>query len=273
MNLKNLVRLINKVTWFDRILIFLIVSSGLVFFIFFYRKAEYVTIRVKVTEQEVLYAYSLPKSWYANRFEIGDQELDTLGRPSAEIIGIERFNTDSSHKVVYLDLRVRAVYDTRTKLYSARGRNLIFGAPIRLNLSKIVFDGIVTEFPGSERQVKTELVEIDALARSVEPAMANFIKKGEQIFDSNGILLAQTAEVEIKPAEQVTQTAAGELLLRANPLYKDVRLKLLVRTKEVFNELFMFDDVPVKVGEIIPLNFEKLSLFPIVTAFSDRNDN
>jgi len=271
--MKTIKRVLKKLTYFDIALIVLLVILFLGFFFFFYRKAEYANIRVKVTDQEVLYARTLPTTWYANQFVVGDIERDTLGRVISEIVGIERFNVKSDKKTVYLDLRVRATYDTRTKLYSARGRPLIFGTPVRFNFSKVTFDGIVTEFPNSSAQknLKITNTKVTALLRGIEPEkkpdepeILRAVKVGDKIYDSNGNVLAEVLDLKIRPAERVTQTTQGELLLRHDPLYKDALFTLNIRSKILDNESFMFDNIPLKIGEKLPLNFEDVSLFPVI---------
>lgn len=271
--MKAIKKVLKKLTYFDIALIVLLTILFLGFFFFFYRKAEYANIRVKVTDQEVLYARTLPTTWYANQFVVGDVERDALGRVISEIVGIERFNVKSDKKVVYLDLRVRATYDTRTKLYSARGRPLIFGTPVRFNFSKVTFDGIVTEFPNSSAQknLKTTNTKVTALLRGIEPEkvpdepeILKAVKVGDKIYDSNGKVLAEVLDLKIRPAERVTQTTQGELLLRHDPLYKDALFTLNIRSKILDNEPFMFDNIPFKIGERLPLNFEDVSLFPVI---------
>lgn len=271
--MKAIKKVLRKLTYFDIALIVLLVILFFGFFFFFYRKAEYVNIRVKVTDQEVLYARTLPAVWYANQFVVGDVERDALGRVISEIVGIERFNVKSDKKAVYLSIRVRATYDTRAKLYSARGRPLIFGTPVRFNFSKVTFDGIVTEFPNSEAQGNLEIIntKITALLRGIipekipeEPVILEALKVGDKIYDSNGNVLAEILDLEIGPAERVTVTDKGELLLRHDPFYKDALFTLSIRTKIFNNEAFMFDNLPLKIGEEVPLNFENVSLFPII---------
>lgn len=264
-------KIIKRLSIFDIGLVVIIAVLGISFFLFFYRKAEYVSIRVKVTDQDVLYARTLPATWYANQFHIGDIEKDALGRPITEITGIESFNMESNKKAVYLDLRVRAVYDTRTKRYSARGRNLMFGTPLRMNLSQVTFDGFITEFPGSgyQKDLTITTSTVLVLGRKVEPSLTDSVKIGDKVYDSNGVLLAEIKNIVVRQAEEVTQTDNGDLLLRSNPLYKDILLTVSLRTKTIHNETFAFDNVPVKVGEFLPLNFHNVSLFPIIVNFTN----
>jgi hypothetical protein len=267
--MKFLKKILQKISLVDIIIIAVILVLGSVFFLFFYRKAEYIQIRVKVTDQDILYAGTAPQTWYADRFEIGDGERDALGRNISEITGIEKFNIGPNNKAIYLDLKVRAVYDTRTKLYSTRGKNLAFGTALKFNLSKVTFNALVTEFPGSETQqnFKIGTAIISSIARSIEPAIAVSLKKGDKILDSNNNVLAEILDIQVKPAEQVTQTDNGELLLRYNPLYKDILITARVRTKSLYNETFIFDNLPLKIGEPQPLNFEKVTVYPFIVEF------
>lgn len=263
-------QIFKKLTIFDIILtsVFLLFILG--FFFFFSRKAEFIDLRVTVTDQDVLYANTFPRNWYADRFEVGDAELDTLGRKNVEITSVEKFNITPNRKVIYLDLKARATYDTRTKLYYIKGKSLVFGRSIQFNLGKVTFHGLVTEFPGSEtkQQVKIGKAFLTTIGRMLEPSLASSVRVGDKIYNSKGALLAEVLDVTVRPAEQVTTTEAGNLLLRYNPLLKDLILKVAIPTKTVNNETFMFDNLVIKVGEIVPLNFEKASLFPTITEFS-----
>ena len=260
-----------KLTYFDILALSVLFVLALAFFFFFSRKVEYITIRVKVTDQDVLYAQTQPATWYANRFEVGDTEKDTLGRVTAEIVGVERFNVSSDRKALYLDLKIRALFDSRSKLYSAKGKSLNFGTPLRFNFSKVTFDSLVTDSPSIEMQKDLKVVDkkVVALLRgikpeeiTIEPLVIQSVKKGDKVMNSNGEVLAEVLDVKIRPAERVTQTDKGELLLRADPLYKDALFTLNIRTKILDNEPFMFDNIPFKIGEWVPLNFENVSLWP-----------
>ncbi|MGA2910863.1 MAG: DUF4330 family protein [Candidatus Microgenomates bacterium] len=265
-----------KVTYFDFILggVFIIVMLGV--FLFLYRKNEYVNIRVKVTDQDVLYASTDPKSWYANRFEVGDIELDELGRTISQITGVETFNMSPDTKAVYLDIKIKAVYDRRTKLYSARGINLTFGNTIRFNFSNASFYALITESPGTlnQKDLTVEEKEITVLERgpalnssadSIEPEVLEKIKKGDEITDSNGDTLAEVENVVLRPGQRVVQNAAGNLLLRYDPYYKDAIITLKIRVEKYKGDEFVFDNVPLKLGSYLPLNFTYESIWPVIT--------
>jgi len=265
--MKILKKLFKSFTWFDYSALIIIAIVLFIAFFFFYRKSEYVDIRIKVTDQNVLYAQTYPQNWYANSFRKGDIERDLLGRVITEIIGVESFNVDNTEKAVYLDIRVKATYDSRTKLYSARGKNLTFGTPVRFNLSEVTFDGIVTEFPNSEIQENLIVIykRADVLVKGeqktkegievIEPQVLESIEKGDKIVDSNGRLLAEVIDIKINPAEKITQDERGNVYLKRDPYYKNARITLNLRTKVVNGESYIFDDYPLRMGKEISLIF------------------
>lgn len=267
--MKLINKAIRKLSRFDIIIIVILAIFAVFFFIFFYRQPEYVDIRVKVTDKDVLYAWSSPAKWYANRFQIGDTELDTLGRKLTEIKSIESLSVSPDRTALYLDLTVRALFDRRTKLYYVKGKKLIFGSPIQFDLSHVTFFGIVTEFPGSDKQnqIKIGTATISARARHIEPTVAESIKKGDKIFNSKGIQLAEILKITILPAETVTQNVYGDLFVKNNPLYKDLVITVSVRTKTVDEEPFIFDNEPLRIAEILPLNFSNVSIWPFITDY------
>lgn len=264
--MKNILKSLPKLHWVD-IFIFFVVGAVLVgFFFFFYRKASYITIRVKVTNQEVLTAYSEPRNNYSWRFHKGDIERDVLGRVVTELENVETYSVTPENKVVYLDLRVRATYDTRTKMYAARGKNLMYGTPMRFNLTEVTFDGFVTEVPGGAQiNVTEKIVKVRAFAGQVAPALAKEIKVGDTVTNSLGKQLVKITKVEVTQARQTSQDSKGNLLIATNPLFKDVLIEMDLLVKDVNNdELVMFDDYRVNIGVLVPINLRRYNIYPAI---------
>lgn len=261
---------LKQLTLIDIVLVLVLVIVSTSLFFFFKRKSEFITITVKVTDQDVLYATTLPKPWYATQFLPGDTERDPLGQVVSEIVSVERIPISRDATAIYLTMRAKATYDPRAHLYSIKGRNVVFGASVRFTLSQITFDGIVTDFPDLDKTgVVVKETEVIALGRAVDPQIANTIVSGLTMYDSNHQPLAKIEEVVIKPADKVTQTAQGQLLLQPDPLYKDVYLKVKMAVREVRGEKFILQDIPLKVDEQLPLNFSSINVFPTIIYFED----
>lgn len=268
----KLLRTIKRsVTPFDVGIGALIAAVGIVFFLFFYRRAEYIDIRIKVTDQDVLYQQSEPATWYAHRFFVGDKELDALGRTIAEITRVTTIPLDSRHQAVYVDLKVRALYDSRTKQYSTHGQSLMFGAPMRFYLSGVAFDGFVSEFPGSKemRKGSERRARVTVLIRNLEPAVAAAVSPGNTVTDADGGILARVTDVAVMAAERVTNTYAGDLLLRYDPIYKDVMMAVDVRAVAIGNDLFVFDNMPLKIGLPFPLLLDSIGIDKYANSISN----
>ena len=246
----------------------IVISLGVLagFFFFFYRKAEYITIQVKVTNQEVLYASTLPKNSYARHFVVGDFERDAVGRVVTEVIGVESYPMSPDARVVYMDLRVRATYDTRTKTYSARGKNLMYGTPMRFSLNNVTFDGFVTRTPSTQMSGDKKVAVVEAIAPGMSPTLANQLQVGDNIKNSYGEVLAKITSIKISQADNITQNAQGDLLLRKNPIYKDVSLTLEVLVNEVSpTEVVMFDDIPFQLESIVPITTKDYTIYPSIS--------
>lgn len=250
----------------DLVIFVILVAVGLFFFSFFYRKTEFINIRVKVTDQDVLYANTIPQKWYARQFHKGDVELDAVGREITEILSVERIPLNDNQESVYLDLKVRSTYDSRTNSYSTRGKRVIFGIPMRFNLSGITFDGIIVGSPDiQENESKKEQVRVTTLLRGAEPFLAEKITTGDAMFKSDNQIIANIVNVVKKPAERVVQTDRGDLLLRHDPLYKDVTIVVEIDSEMINKERYVYYDTPLRVNSVLPLNFSDYSIFPIVT--------
>lgn len=269
--MKNVRKLLSKIHWFDIAIVLIVFGVLLSFFFFFYRKAEYITIRVKVTDQEVMTAMAVPKNSYAWQFRVGDIERDVVGRVVTEIVDIESFPVSPEHKVLYLTLRVRSTYDTRTETYAARGKTLMYGTPMRFNLNNVTFDGFVTDAPNLiHPDVKEKKYKVRASVHDVDPVLANKIKVGDVVTDSTGKTLVKVMKVTVGPTQQITADDLGNYHVRPNPIFKSVYVDLELTAKEVNGEeIVMFDDNRVIIGTAVPIISKYYVVYPTVESIEE----
>ena len=260
--MKTIRSILKKLSLVDIILILITLSVGMGFYFFFYRQSQTITVSVQVTDQDVLYTQTQPRTFYASMFQVGDTEYDALGKPVAVITRVDSFDADATHKTVFLRLTVKSTYDSRTKSYYLRGQKIVYGAPIQFTLSKIIFNGIVIDFPNltAQKDIKIGSAVVTILSRVIEPTIATSVVPGDQIIDSNRTVLAQVIDNTVLPAEKVTLTSSGDLLLRYDPLYKDSILTVRLRTTTVGDNTFVFYTIPLKIGQVLPLQFHNVSL-------------
>ncbi len=264
--MKKFFQKFRKLHWVDTLILSAAVVVLVGFFFFFYRKSTYITIRFKVTNQEVLTAHDTPRNDYSWRFRVGDVERDVVGRTIAEIVNVESYPITPENKVVYLDIRLRATYDTRTKLYSARGKNLMYGTPMRFNLHDVTFDGIVTDVPGIAQVNATEkVIHVKTFLASISPTLAKEIHVGDTVTNSLGKQMVKITKVEVTPATQVTQDIYGNFQIRKHPIAKDVVVWLDLTVRVVNNdEVVMFDGYRVHIGSEVPINQKRYNIYPAI---------
>lgn len=259
-------KLIAKITLFDKIALFVFLTIVVSVFGFFYRRSEYVNIKVRVTDKDILYALNNPQNWFANRFVAGDSEKDLLGNDIAKITDVESYNIDNYTKAVYLNIDLKATYDPRSKQYSARGKKLAFGTAVKFNMKGVSFDGLVVDPPKYEQNAAPVYVDAEVLIRGihsdavgktfVEPEVLLQLKPGDTVESSAGGKFAEILKVRISNSEHVTTDSLGRLHLRYDPLYKDARLTIRFKVKKIGNEMYIFNDYPFRIGGKPALTFK-----------------
>lgn len=273
--IKKTVNFLKKLKFFDFLIISLFLVLAISFFFFFFRQSKYITVKLKITEKNVLYAGTTPPSWFVYLFKKGMREKDGLGRTNAEVLDVYFYDTAPANKAVYLTIKLRTTYNNRSREYKYKGTIVAVGEGLRINLEKILAEGLVVEVEGLESpyeevyfQIKGRLMESDPVfseTTGVEPFVAEEIKVSDKVFDSSGKLMAEVIEKEILPAQKNTFDDKGNVYQKLDPRKKDVFLKLKVRAKKINNEFYFFDDVRIKVGQFLPLHFPNISIYPIIT--------
>lgn len=256
---------------FNSLDVILVVIFGLLlsgFVLFFMRKSEMVQIRVRVTDQDALFAWTNPPNWYAYAFKAGDKESDSLGRVLAEIIAVEQIGVTSETKAVYLDMNVRATFDPRTKRYTFKGKNLAFGTPIRFNLQQVFFDSIVVKTPYTDNEFSNVRLKVVAEGYDIRSFLAIQAQEfeGKSVISNSGQVYLTIDSVRVEKSKSIYRFLDIEqVLLQEAHDYKDVAFELTIYAKKSPYEYFIYEDIPIKVGEMIPIHFPEMTFFPTVT--------
>lgn len=266
----------NKISTIDIFVIIVCIVIIGIFYIVFNRYVTTVVVRFKITDDSPLYAKTLPGNEYASHFMVGDTEKDELGRTISEIVGIESYKINPDQTVVYLDIKMKAVYNPRKKQYSSQGKNIAFGETFLFSFSKIKFRALAVDFPGflDKKTIKPTKTIIRAQLRDssryfsdtygIQPFIANAVKKNDIVTNSKGDILLKILDVSIKPATRtiINNTNAYQQL---DPELKDVYYTIELSTKRLDDQMYMFDYQLVLIGALVPINLPTVSVFPTIT--------
>jgi len=265
----------------DKLIVLALIIGALGFVVFFFRKTETISIELKVTEQDVLYANSAAPSWFANLFKPGIKTKDGLGRTIAEVTRVysydevHPYNRDPSKKALYITMDVATTYNSRTGEYKFRGTTLAVGEAFRISLGNLLVQGLITDIEGldnpyQEREVLVETVLQEtyqpfAETTGVDDFIVEAINEGDQVFDSEGSPVVTVVEKRVTPAEKNTFDDRGNVYLRQDPRKNDLYLTLRVKANEINGELYFFDNLRLQINSAIPLHFENISIYPMIT--------
>lgn len=266
---------LKKLALFDRIVIALGIV-GVVFFAYiFFRKASYLTVVVKVGEDDIQLDSMGTRAWFSQLFYAGMQEKDGLGITRAEVLRVHSYNVSPNRKALYLTIKIRSVYNRSSGQYAFKGFPVLVGSTMRLYLNKLLVDGLVTNVEGiiDPRTKKSLIVETQILDESpvfpetygVKEHIANALHVNDKVNDSLGNTIVTIVDKKVENAKKVVSTSNGQLVLQRDPLKKDVYLTLQIEATVINDKYFMFDDVPILVGQTIPLNLPSVSVWPEVT--------
>ncbi|MFZ5845642.1 MAG: DUF4330 family protein [Patescibacteria group bacterium] len=280
--LQNFNKQLKKRSLFDYVMIGLFVILGASAFLFFFKKSAYVTVRLRITDRDAIYINSNPPSWFVYQFKKGMREKNALGQTTAEILDVYYYDSLSdldariSKKTIYLTIRLKSSYNSRTGEYKYNGINVAAGEVLRINFGSILAHGLITDVEGVKNPYQTVNIIVKTQIKTsnpvflgttgVDPYWDEALSVGDKVIDSAGNTAAEIIAKEVSPAKTVTTDNFGNLRQYMHPRKKDIFLTLRLTAKKVGNELFYFDDFPVKVGYFLPLYFPKASLYAAITA-------
>lgn len=246
----------------------MVIGLGLLFIFFFVsQKERWVTAEIRI----------IPESpyWLADTLRKGDLQYNNLGRKIAEVVDIQNYQWFEEKKMVYLTVSLKAGYNSRTKKLTFNYRPLEIGKPIELEVGNVGFMGVITDLDNEKDhwEWQERIVEVRvSLWSGIFPETlglpswrAEAIKVGDKMVDSQGRILAEVLEKNEKPAEKIVVTDDGRVLLREDPLKKDVVLRAKLRTIQREGVSYFLDDIKIKVGSNILLALPEIDILPEIT--------
>lgn len=269
---------IKNLSLFDILLISSIILGATIFAYIFFRKASYIKITIKVSEDSIVYGPNLgTRTWFSQMFYQGMKEKDGLGGITAEVTEIRSYDTSPTHKDIYLFFKLKTVYNRASNQYTYKGKPVLVGSTIRLYLERLLVDGLVTYVEGIKDPRENKTLIVEAQVREETPVfsetagvreyIATAIQAGDEIRDNQGNTIVKILEKRVEDAKKTVVTADGRVLLGTDPMRKDIYLKLQIQAIKIQDRYFLFDDVPLLIGVGVPINSPNYSIYPEITKF------
>lgn len=208
--------------------VFFIIFVFIILFLlsYFSRKRTFVYVDLTYKRQEWNDISLPPEYWEVNSLNIGDIGYNSLGKKVISIENIEK-NIWGGGQRMYIEMTVKldAIYNSATHTYVFDGNPLLIGKNFTVQVDQSEFTGIISNIYKDKKDRYKKYKKADAIItvhyRDYDPwhaeALRNFTVK-----NSNGDTILKTKELTIKPAEKVVVTDNGTVLLKNDPIKKDM---------------------------------------------------
>ncbi len=255
----------------------LIIIAAVFFLLFRTRKS--LSITIKINEESVIWTNQGVSTWFANLFYVGMEEKNSFGKTMAKVIKVRSYDTDPSKRALYLTVKLDAVYSPGIGQYSYKGKTILIGSTLQLYLDKIFTEGLIVDVEGFRKLNPRIKLTIDARVADINPAfpetlgvmpfIADNINEGDVVKDSQEGIVLHILKKTVEDADKTVITDSGEVLLRKDPVKKDVFLTLEVWAEKINGRYYFFDDVPVVAGQGLPIHLDKISIWPTITKITE----
>jgi len=249
-------KLLKKLSVLDYVVFIVVVVVIVGFFVFYSR--ENVTVYVSTVNEwsEWLEDPMPPPYWLSNALKVGDKAFHTSGGELAEIIGIENTDWGGQRRFSRLNLKAKALYNVRSKVYLLKEQPLFVGGTLTLNFKGVQYRGVITyvgttpEFPES----KLSRARLEVFIPEVYPWLAETYNKDYVVKDTNGLEIFRIISSRIIPTERSIVTDDGRILRRSDPYYKDVYFVAEAQVRCQEGTCYYNDTFPLRIGAHIRIH-------------------
>lgn len=255
-----------------------------VFVLFFLQKKTYITADLFVTGGEWWWVTVSPPYWLGDPVQKGAVEYDISGRKVVEILDVQKFD-ELNRKTMVVHARLLVTKDLRTKKYRFGQNPLEIGATITISPSNVQMYANVIGLEGVQEFDQLQKQTIVVRWYNVFPWQADAIEEGDVMNDNSGREVVQVLKKEVALAEKTLVTEnnqtifgtpakqTGQLvLLREDPLRRDVTLTLNISTRHSSNENFFNYTQTVKVGEPLYISLPKINILPQIISLTSPEE-
>ncbi len=281
---KKLIKKIKKISSLDIIALFTIFFITASAYFFLSRKTEYLSITIKLFDRdtpEYTIDSNLPKSWYIEQITVGKTQKNQFGEKLVEIVDVYTYPNAYIYNDVYVTLKVKAIQNKITKQYLFEGSPLLIHDIRSFKIQDLLLQGEIIDIAEKDRETKKFKIVLnvhpkgtnyvnnaESLILGIENYMANLLKEGLTVKDSNGIELVKVTKVEKKPGERVIATPNG-IIRYSDPDKTQVFLHIDLLAEKINDYYFYRKKETLAVGENLWLNFDEINVVGTILSIEE----
>ncbi len=270
--------------WIDLVGVGIFLAILSIAFFFFLRKSDYAYITLRVSQTDTLNTYNdMPATWYIEKIQPGLKETDGLGQESVVIQRVHRVKSNNLNQDFYVDMKVKSVFNSRTKQYSYNGSTLLVGSFQTFKLQSLLLNGVVVNVQGNDNPPETKTFVLKGflnpvnnddqfgLANSISDGVQSYIvdslEKGLTVTDGDGQTVAEIISIDKRPAKRqfVYQNA---FISVPDPDREHVEMTVKVKASKINDAYFYKSESPMLVNSVLYFSFPKSNVNFTVTSLS-----
>jgi hypothetical protein len=281
---KQLKTILRKLTLFDKLIILIAIFAVVFLGYTLFRKQSVINVTVKLYQDTIQSSVWMndygARQWSSNYFYPGMSERDSVNRMMAEVKSVYSYDVDANNKAIFLNLALKTTYTKATNQHTYRGSPVLIGSPIKLQLDTILVEGVVTDIEGLPNP--REKVTLSATAKlglsdnpiyfnthAVNIHIADAVNEGAVYSDNQGNSMVRITGKRVVPATRLIANNLGSVSEVADKEKAVVYLDLEIQAYKTQGKYFLFDDLPIQIGEGLPIILEKISIYPEITDFDE----
>lgn len=298
-NIKNnsflnlIVNASKKLKWVEVFGIVIFFFIILVTFLFLTRKKSDVIVTVRLLQSNSAPAwYNFPRQIFLEKIKKGLKEKGQLGGTVVEVLDVYKYPSSDVNQDVFVTIKIRSIYNKQTGQYSYDNLPLLIGDYRTFHLQDVVFSGLVTDIGTSDKPRSQKKFLITGYLNpvnnndlgpgqqvaifngintdGVKNYLADQVKLGIKILDSNGQTVAEIVSVKKAPGK-ITTIQNGHFATADDPDTKYVEITLNVLADKIGDSYFFQKEQSLRVGGYIILSFENLKITPTMTSVTEAN--
>lgn len=201
--------------------------------------------------------------YFANSIFIGDQAVDENGNVTAIVTNKIILPNESGNLVnILVDLDIQVI-NRRGVMYFNQIQPVKIGNSLWIPLKNVnLYEAPIINYnikEDNEYVVEKELLVTTKIYGQV-PWFAIAIKIGDEAVDSQGNVIAKIVDLSVNPAEVTAYTDNGAVLVRHDPLRRDIVIVWELKAVEKDNVLFFNQVYPIKIGNELWIALKKIDV-------------
>ncbi len=258
--------------------------------LFFLRKASYVYVVLRVSNDESLHSfYGHTPDWYINKLQERPEEKSVFGRLEQRVEDVYYYPSADQVNTVFVVMKVSTTYNQRSGQYTFQGVPLLVGKSQSFRIRELSVEGIIHDIYPQESEMRERvplIVNAKAMIQYNEvipyPGGIHFegllkivserLSPGMQVVRSDGQPYIEVLEVRRTPAFKEFVTTNG-LRQVVDSERENVEMTLRVWAQPTNEKYLVREQEPLFIGGGLEMYFEEFRVGTLVQSIEPDAQN